>query len=188
MVLVNKGTKARRKLVCTTARAGAGCTYKSVDYQNVETAFLDQIYWLPSDAPAQSDEEVRLNAEWEKNQTDIDLATDHLNHLLEAVEQGLQSPALNDRLRKTEAMVEELRQQETALVAQFKALDKTLLEHKISRATAIAETLPLDREAFNAALRGLFRSVVIDYREGELSFEWTAGGTSEVMYTFPIED
>jgi len=185
MILVNKGTKARRKLVCSRSKAGAGCEYRSVDYENVETALRSRINEVLSDAPAQSEEEARLNAAWEKNQTEMDLTTDHLNHLLEAIEQGLQSPALSERLRNTEAMLEELREQETALLTKFKAFDKTLLDHKRSRAAALAEAQPLDREAFNAALRALFRSVVIDYRDGELRFEWAAGGTSEIMYSWP---
>jgi hypothetical protein len=36
-------------------------------------------------------------------------------------------------------------------------LDKTLVDHKIGRAAATAEAVPLDREALNAALRGASR-------------------------------
>ena len=62
------------------------------------------------------------------------------------------------------------------------------LDYRVGRASDIAGPEPLDREAFNAALRALFKGVVIDYRSGDLRFQWHAGGESEVMYAWPDED
>jgi len=187
MTLVNKGAKVERKLVCSKARAAAGCKYKSVSYPTVESALLNQIYWLLNDAPAQSEEEARIRRELDSVDTVMDLTSEHLRHLLEAVEQGLSTPAVQERLRTTEAQLEDLRGQEKALRSRWAAVDNTLLDYKVNRVSDIARGQPLDRQAFNAALRGLFQAVVIDYQRGELVFQWIAGGQSEIMYQWPNE-
>jgi hypothetical protein len=75
--------------------------------------------------------------------------------------------------------VEKLKKQETELLAQLRALDRTFLNHKISRAVDIVGVEPPDREAFNAALRALFKAVVIDYRARGFAFNGTRAENQE---------
>ena len=63
-----------------------------------------------------------------------------------------------------------------------------MLDYKVGRATALVTAQPLDREAFNAALRGLFKSCTIDYKAGELRFEWIGGGETDVMFAWPEDE
>ena len=57
-----------------------------------------------------------------------------------------------------------------------------------ARRAEIVEAQPLDREAFNAALRALFKAVVIDYQTGELRFQWHGRGESEVRCGWPEDE
>ncbi len=52
---VNKGVVSRSgnaKLVCSKAKAGAGCQYRSVDYPAVERAIVENASWIASQAPS----------------------------------------------------------------------------------------------------------------------------------------
>jgi hypothetical protein len=182
MVLVNKGTKARKKLACTRAKTGAGCKYVSVDYRQVEEALLDQIYWLLADCPAQSEEEDVIRAELQDIEAAVAGAGDIIENLVTAIEKGDGSPALTARLKETEDALEELKQAESALWSKLELIARTMIDRKVALLQEAVEQQPLDRERVNAGLRGLFSQVVIDYPRAELVFHWRHGGASELVY------
>lgn len=183
MTRVNKGTRAKAGkpyLVCAKAKAGAGCTYRAVPLHQIEEA----LRWHPADivdgAAAVSDgsdlQGQRLEV-W----TAHSLEAEALENLLDMAARA-PSAALSQRIRATEARMDELKRKERELEARIAATHGSLVQRRLEQVKQALEADPLDVGKANVALRQVLSKVIVDYNEGALLLNWLHGGVSRVAY------
>jgi DNA invertase Pin-like site-specific DNA recombinase len=103
MTRINKGSSKRAGkpyLVCTKAKAGAGCEYRNVRLEYIEAAILDNATKLLIELPSPDEElqEKRLGL-----QATDDGIGDEIDNVVSAISASGHSPALLERLRQAEA-------------------------------------------------------------------------------------
>lgn len=189
MTRVNKGRKGGQPyLVCTKAKAGAGCTYHAVQISNIHHALVHNASYLVGTAPLgpHSDVDERL-VEIERRLEGLDAEAENL---LDAIAQGAYSSLVQERLDLTlterdalEAERKEIWGSQADLSPSYVA---KLLE-SLTDALRAASGDAIDAPAVNAALRYLVKDIVVDWESGDLVFVWRHGGTSSITYGMPYE-
>jgi DNA invertase Pin-like site-specific DNA recombinase len=182
MTRVWKGKRSKPSLVCTSAKAGAGCPYKSVRYDWVEEALLRG---LPPRLEAR--EGVVVDDGLEQEVVNADQLVDHLKEAASALLDNLShevSPALATRLREVERDLEEAEGRLRATEERRNAASGPLVASRIARALEALQPTdgPMQPAIANAALRGIFRKAVINWPEGTVELEWTHGGVCRVPF------
>lgn len=185
MTRVMKGKKGGPpKLVCTKAKDGAGCTYRTVPLEPVERAVLDAGGTLMADIPA-GDAEAQLDARASELEGQIAGTLDHMRDLGDALETS-PSRAGAARLAKLECELETLSDALAKIVEQRRLVDGGLIRARVERLYDTLEAgIEQGREAANAALRVLFEGVTVDYQRGVLAFHWRQGGATEKLFEMP---
>lgn len=184
MTRVTKGRTAKAGyayLVCTAAKAGKGCKYKTVRQALVEQALLHNPAALIADMP----------------HSDTDLAGQIRSHegLLMAVEDRIEnvmdslqvqpSDALRVRLRTLETQHQALKAELGEMFDRAAKSESRLVAYKADILESTLSGPEADPKAINTALRSMLKQVVVDYRTGQLELHWQHGGTSSVLYAFP---
>jgi DNA invertase Pin-like site-specific DNA recombinase len=186
VTVVNKGSgpKGGRYLVCAKAKIGAGCKkYRSVRYEQVEDAFLRNADWLLGTVPAGDDGGV--DEELERTEANIAGVEDEIERLADAVQMDPSTSTLPQRLRAMEDELEALQRTQRELLQRQAEVAGPLVDRKLADLRAALEAETLDRARVNALLRQLLKSIIVDYRSGQIVFQWKHGGESEVTFGWP---
>ncbi|MCO1460191.1 recombinase family protein [Burkholderia multivorans] len=184
MTRVTKGPNGGRpKLVCTKAKAGAGCQYHAVTLDNVEEAIVANASYITGNVPS-----GREGLDDELDAAEVSIAATHeeIENLL-SVLASAPSAAVAQRVQDLEVALEALRNERDNLADQLVAANGPLLGKRVRDLRVALEASPLDRAKANAALRLLLSSVTVDYERGKLVLGWKHGGESEVVYAMPRE-
>jgi DNA invertase Pin-like site-specific DNA recombinase len=185
MTRVVKGPATSKKagspyLVCAKAKAGAGCQYKAVRMDRVETALQDSWSELLGTMPTG---DGSIDTRLQDLENGLDAAQEAAQRVTEAIAQRGTTGALGDRLQAIEQGIREIEQEREALIAKIE--DAPLLDMKVAELDKeIAKAKP-DRQRVNALLRQMVNAVVVDYVSGTLIFEWRHGGESYVHFAMP---
>jgi Recombinase/Recombinase zinc beta ribbon domain len=187
MTLTNKGSgkkAGRPKLVCTKAKAGAGCKYHAVDYPRLEAGLLAQVDRLIGEVPAA---DPGLDARAEELQTVIFDKQDHLERLLDDLVSGAlpNSPTVAARIRAAEAELDQLKEDLAAATRKAEASRGPLVARRLDELRAALTAKPLDRARVNTLLRQLCSGIVVDYPNWSLVFHWQHDGESNIVYGMP---
>lgn len=185
MTRVNKGSAAKGgkpKLVCVRAKAGAGCTYHGVDLESVEQGLLSSVGELVGTAPSGV---AGLDGELENVEIGISVIQDQTINLTEALAGG-PSPTIAKKLRELEQTLTELEITRDDLVERIGSGSSPVLAQRLKDLEVALSGETLDRPMANAALRSVLSSVVVDYPNGEMVFNWKHGGTSAINYAWPV--
>jgi DNA invertase Pin-like site-specific DNA recombinase len=188
MTRVNKGNGpkgGKPYLVCVKAKQGAGCNYRTVRLDQVEDAIRANASAIVAFAPSGNE---GLDDEWESLETQLEGLSDAVDHVVDAIAAGGLSPALNAKLREYETERERLQSGQRELGRKIAAASGPLLAKRLGELEVVLGVDPLNRAAANAVLRQLFTGVVVDYRRGQLRFNWTHGGETEVVFGWPEDD
>jgi DNA invertase Pin-like site-specific DNA recombinase len=184
MTRVSKGSGSKASkpyLVCSKAKAGAGCKYHAVPYQEVEEALLrlsgDLVAQVPAGAEGVIDEELR---ELDRR---IDAAQEALERYLDAIASG-QSASLTARIRSTEQELDALRAARASAVIRRDAVAGPMIRRKLDQLLTALKAEPFDRSRANVALRQLLSGVVVDHPEELLRFRWKHGGETALPLVF----
>lgn len=183
MTRTNKGRKGVPSFVCTAAKAGAGCEYKSVRYEMIERRLLAVLPGVISDREGIERSE-ELEAQVGNLEDIISARRDDIEYLTDQLLEE-RSPALAARLRRLEEGLPEMEAELRMLRDHRDLAAGPVVGSRIERAVAalqIAEDGNLDRQEANVALRGLFKRAVINWPEGTVDLEWNTGGTCRVHY------
>ncbi len=186
MTLVTKGEQWRY-LVCTVARAGAGCRYRAVRYADVEGAIIANVGAIIYESPPPDPAGNRIAAQLET----IADEQDHLRDAIAALVTNagtVRSPAIAQEIVRLEQEIVRLQAEERQLSAHVALIIPARLQGRLDGLAAAVKTEPVDRGAINAAMRSLMKVVVVNYRAGRLLFDWQHGGESDLMYAWPEED
>ena len=186
MTLVTKGERWRY-LVCTVARAGAGCRYRTVRYADVEQAIIANVGAIIHECPPPDPAGIRITAE-------LDAVADEQDHLREAIAAlvanagSVRSPTIAQEIVRLEQEIVRLQAEERQLADHVALNIPARLQGRLDGLEVAAKAEPLDRAAINAAMRSLMKVVVVNYRSGRLVFDWQHGGESDLLYAWPEED
>lgn len=183
MTRVMKGRHSKPRLVCTKAKAGAGCTYKSVILEQVEETIFGEVDILVATAPSGSTDIDKRLEELEVVEGQL---KEQIGNLVDAIASS-PSPVLSAKLRELEKALEELRSEQKELFRKSATLTGPLMEKKCEELSQTLKETPIDVSKANVALRQLLSGVVIDYQKGLLLFEWQQGGTSTLNFAWPME-
>ncbi len=178
MTRVNKGSRSTPKLVCTTAKGGAGCEYHSVSYAEAEEAFLRTLPTILDNIPAPKADDS-LNNKIEECEAVIEHMQNHVENLVDELSVG-SSLAIRDQLRKLENELEREDELLRELRDRREAANGKLILSQASRLKAAIQDHPEDKEQLNGLIRQTFRSIVINYVDGDLDLYWPNGAIASV--------
>ncbi|NKM96962.1 recombinase family protein [Rhizobium leguminosarum] len=188
MTRVNKGGRKGGKpyLVCTMAKAGAGCRYKQVKLGAVEDAVISLGTYLHNLTPSP-------NAEHEAKYRDMlllaEVVEEQIQNLVEAVARGDTSKAIAKAIADNEGELDRIRDELEELGQQVADTITNRIENTVADFCALTEH-PESLAKINVTLRQLFDKVIVDYDTGYLRLHWrhTEQNPVEVLYTFPAEN
>jgi DNA invertase Pin-like site-specific DNA recombinase len=192
MIRVNKGSPRKGglpKLVCRAAKAKAGCRYVSVRVADVEDALLRDWGALFANTPA-ADATGELDAQYAELEAAILGTEDHLDNLAETFRQHrLQTTARE--MGRLEAELKGMRVRLEEVDERRRMADRGLIRARMGDLYALlnpeapeGNPQEIDKTAINARLNVLFDAVVIDYRSGQLRFQWRQGGETRLHYAW----
>lgn len=184
MAIVNKGEKGGKlRVVCAKAREGAGCSYHTVPYPDVEDGFLNSIERELALMPL-GDAQEQLAEDLENVETAISETATKLERIVMALEKGGDSAILTARLKKQEEALEGFQARQARLLAKVAEAVGKLAERKRSEMLAAVQETPLDRQRVNALARQLFSGVTVDYEAEVLRLKWKHDGETEIPFLF----
>jgi DNA invertase Pin-like site-specific DNA recombinase len=176
MTRVFKGKKGGPpRLVCTKAKAGAGCRYRAVLLPAVERALKDNAVGFRKPPLADESRAEEIEAAEEA----LYLVTKQIKALVTAIERT-PSMALSKQLGVRESQASKLRAELTALRELAAESESRVVALRAKRA---AEALAgADVAVANAALRECVESIIVDYQEGVLRLAWRHGPKTELRF------
>lgn len=184
MARVSKGATGKAgapKLVCSAAKAKAGCRYVSVPVEQVEDAFLNHWTALIAEVPTANDGQ-HLDAERQNLEAAIWGTEDHLENLSATLKRNPLQATVRE-MSRIEAELRTMRGELDALDLRRTMADRGLIESRLGNLHDLMEHEEgLDRTVVNALLKVLLTGVVIDFETGTLRFQWRQGGESSLRY------
>jgi hypothetical protein len=188
MTLANK-SGGYRYLVCTKAKAKAGCKYKVVKYWPIEGALSVYPERLTQNVPDMSEAEAEVRGQLKKVCFNLEVNEDALQQLIRVASSGGRRPAaLLQKIDDQEQAVAELRAEERALQERLREFSRPALDDKLEALhDALCTSEEMDRLAVNTLFRQLFTLVTVNYMTGQLEFRWQHGGTTHVEYKWFAE-
>jgi DNA invertase Pin-like site-specific DNA recombinase len=188
LIRVNKGSSRKGglpKLVCSAAKAKAGCRYVSVRVTDVEEAMLRDWGALFVSIPA-DDQTGELDTQHRELEAEILGTEDHLDNVAETFRRH-RLPTTAREIARVEAELKGLRVRLEELDVRRAMADRGLIRARMGELQSLLdpeEPQELDRNALNAQLNVLFDAVVIDYPAGLLRFRWRQGGETTIQYAW----
>ena len=164
------------KLVCVSGKAGAGCTYRSVSLDAIETAFARHadMPWPNADASLEAD--IR----------DLDAAQDgvlgRIENILAAMGDGSPGKHAAATLAGLEADAERIAAKLAAAQAKAAQADTKVMQIRAAKLKRVLSDAPLDAAAANAVLREVLTAVTVDYDASSLRLVWRHDGVTEIPY------
>lgn len=182
MTRVMKGSNPRKagrpKLVCTKAKAGAGCTYHAVRLPDVERALIENAAQLRKPPIAEN----TLAGEVDAADDELCRVGKQIEALVNSIERK-PSEALSRRLAEREAQAATLRTELEQLRTRAAESESRVVALRAKRlADAIAGLKPATLPTANTALRECVESIVVDYPEGILRLNWRHGPKTELRF------
>lgn len=184
MTRTSKGGRNRPKLVCVAAKTGAGCSYRSVWYEDVERAFVDYADFIVDQVPL-GDAIEGLDADLEAVDAGISALQDGLDYLLDSIQDGQSSKAIMDRVRAEEPKLAELQDRYQELLDQKIQAQNPLVMKRLEDLRAALKADPLDRGAANRLLRQVATAVTVSWHDGEMIIKWRHGGETPLQFAWP---
>jgi DNA invertase Pin-like site-specific DNA recombinase len=183
MARVAKGARSRPAYVCSRAKSGAGCDYKSVKCELIEYALLQGLPARLRELEGATGPEAGLDDAIIAAAGSVSGLQERIDVLLDNLSFE-RSPAMVQRLRDTEVDLQVAQEALQSLVERQAAVTGLTVQARVQR---VLEALqPIEGEpsvpVINQALRRIFRKAVIDYSTGRIELEWTHGGTCTVHF------
>ncbi|SMQ69505.1 Site-specific DNA recombinase [Altererythrobacter xiamenensis] len=184
MTRVNKGSRSKPSLVCSRAKIGAGCTYRSVPYGEIEKAVLDALPKRLQLLEGATGKDTQLDDEIRGADEVVDQLRERASNLLNNLSLG-HSPMIAQKARETEQQLEEALAALEALQKRREAATGRTVKVRIEKALEALQPVSGDVnvEEVNQRLRALFSRAVIQYDAVHVEFEWTHGGSLDFPYS-----
>lgn len=179
---VAKGDRSKPYLVCTKAKAGAGCKYEAIPYATIEGAFVDQLDDLCRDAPtSDADAQEAIEA----NETAISEATERLQRALRSKGKA-SSQAMQKLIAGIEADLVELEAERTELANRAALTNLAHIKKRLHQLRDVVRNEKIGwRTEANVLLRQLFKAVVLTPSKGDACFVWLGGRETSLSFFTP---
>jgi DNA invertase Pin-like site-specific DNA recombinase len=179
-------------LVCTKAKAGAGCEYHAVPYETVEQGILKGVDKVEHECPTGNPEMDAVGHQIDAMDEQVSVLQDEVGRLVTYAGRS-RSPAIAQQVVELERAIDDTRKRQRDLgrslsfalpgrigarLGAFREACKAL-EHGDG-----ADADGALRGAVNAALRSLCGSVEVDYQQGVLVLHFLHGGAVGVTYDY----
>jgi DNA invertase Pin-like site-specific DNA recombinase len=186
MARVNKGSVAKGgapKLVCSAAKAKAGCRYVSVPVEPVQDAVFASWTTLLAEVPTANGLQ-HLDEERRDLEGAIWGTEDHLENLADALKRQPLQATIREMTR-VQAELRAMRGQLEELEVRRSMADRGLIETRLGNLHDLMECEDgRDLTAINVALKVLFTGVTVDFGTGHLRFQWRQGGETDLRYAW----
>lgn len=174
VTLVSKGGRDSKRLICSRAKAGAGCDYTSIPYPEVEEALIEQRdVWLLLDFQ----EDHPMDAVLEERAAEIEQTKTQIAKLF-----GLKSSMSRSELARLDDLLSKQEREYQELMATVEQTTPVSVEFKAELVRSELEVLPLDRMKINATLKQLLTAATIGFDDGYVHLDWRHGALSKVRY------
>lgn len=183
MIRTSKGPRAKPRLVCSQAKSGAGCEYRSVLMADVESALTERGKEIASLAPAPDAAAMDALRNAEAAHGALSDRLEELLNLLERVPSdalAARVAALEVELKAAAAVLHEAEEAARDAETRLNTIKSGVLGGALS-------ARPLDVAKANAALRSLVKRVDVDPGTGTMAVRWHLGGETTVAFAFPTE-
>ena len=184
MTRVNKGKAAKPSLVCTKAKVGAGCKYKGVRLDSIEDTLITNASFIMASAPLGDD---GLEQNLEKVEAQISGIEDAINNIVSSIKRS-PSKRLSAELMALEENLGELKGEERRLLNVAKDTARPVLVKKLNELEKCLSEEPLNRNLANTLFRQLLNSVIVDWPNSQLVFDWKHGEETKILFKWPEED
>ncbi|GAA4358227.1 recombinase family protein [Variovorax defluvii] len=187
MTRVSKGSGAKAGppyLVCTRAKTGGECTYKTVRVSNIHEALCAGASFIVGTAPTGEDD---LDDEWHKLQGRRDAIDAGMEHLVDELSRGGESRAIRKRLDTLQLERDRIAEALDALAERIAATASVFVDKALADLEGALQGDPasLDVPRANAAMRRVLQRVTVDYVNGDLVMGWKQGGETRLTYAMP---
>jgi len=167
-------------LVCEGAKHSAGCKYKPLRLDRIESRLREEAWRTVADAPPPK-YDARQDAAISGIENRMTNARNEIARVVTAI-RGRSSIALNEELRQLEREIEDLQHKRAKLLRLREATSGPLVKARLRALGEALEAEPFDSAAANARLRECLSGVLIDPKKKTLSFEWRHGGASKLDF------
>ncbi|KQU01688.1 recombinase family protein [Rhizobium sp. Leaf453] len=191
MTQVAKGNRAKPRLVCSRAKVGAGCSYRSIPTEDIWAALRDPM--LSADAPTGSD---KSREQWEAIRRERMGAEVQLSNLANAIRDGVSASVLGPQISAAERSLKALNEQERAVEQRMLAETPHSVKRRLAALGAVLEDGDADAATVNRHLRENVSAIIIhpdmpEHMEAaSMDVRWLHGGESSVAIggfaAFPI--
>jgi DNA invertase Pin-like site-specific DNA recombinase len=186
-VMKGSGSKAGQpKLVCTRAKTGAGCQYHAIDLGGLEQVLRDGLDEVLDSAPSG---DAAIDSEVQRLVADLEAIDGGLSVLIEELVERGRSPALSLALREQEAQKARLEARLSDALSRQSAASPASQERRRAELLNALPDGPVG--TLNARLRGVFRKVLPDHRDGRVRFRWLGDGSDSAVslaFAWPTQD
>lgn len=186
MQRVNKGGKKGGTpfLVCSKAKVGAGCDYRTVAVCDVQDAVISKAQLLLAAVPSPVDD---LQEEWQSLSLQADALDEDLERIVSAIAATGHSKALLARLQASEKARDETQSKLSKIEALVSDSLTNRVVNTVTELVDAAEAEEPDIPLLNVILRQLFEKVTVDYPSGTLWLHWkhAPGETAGITYAWP---
>jgi DNA invertase Pin-like site-specific DNA recombinase/predicted RNA-binding Zn-ribbon protein involved in translation (DUF1610 family) len=187
MTRVNKGrNNGTPYLVCTKAKAGAGCQYRQVNLAEISGAIQHAgsrqlVFEVPSGDEGLDEERTSLQKAW-------DGVSNAIENILTEIEGGNASAALRRRLSSYEAELASVTERLEAIHERSKRASGRAIGKLVASLEKVLTDPAATVTEINTVLRDAFARCVVDYRAGTLRFFWKHGGApTEIPYSIETD-
>jgi len=180
MTRTNKGKRSHPAFVCTAAKAGAGCAYKSVRYAWIEMAIAERLPARLGDIPAAEAhgdlaDRIRGAEEWADELKEAGRQLLDQETAAPAEGRGAALAKVEARLREAEAIVAEL-------LERREASSGPLIAARVSGLREALAAQPMGAAAINLAMRRVFDRATIHTEPRVLELHYIHGGECILGY------
>lgn len=174
MTMTNKGD-GNKYFVCTKAKAGAGCTYKTLPYQRIEDCFLSVWPALLDSVPDASEQAKGVRQSLQTLREHLDWINQTIAGIIQAIESSAQRPApatLLERLSELELERTSTLKMRQEYILREQTLERNTLSFRIQALRDSLVGAEIDKAKTNAILRQLFSGILISKESETLEFQW----------------
>lgn len=189
MTRVMKGSvkkSGRPKLVCTSAKARAGCEYHSINLIQAEAAFTSNIRWIADTCPSG---EYDLDEQIRQTEASIGILQDTIDTLVEellrAEKRGRSVEAIRDRLDIETETLEVEKQRLGHLEDRAAIASRKTVQRRVAEMEAAITAHPFDKAKANTTMRQCFDQVVVNFKSGMIELYWKHGGDTQFSFMWP---
>ncbi len=172
-----------RYLVCARARYGAGCVYKRVRYERLESAFLTNVDHFFAEAPHSGAAGEALDKELQEHRATYGATLETIRTLGESLKLR-PSSTLGALLQEAEGEKLRLEERMREIMAQYQVVSTPLVDKRLAELKGALREPRIDYAAANVLMRSVFSSVVVQAAEGVAEFVWRHGGETKVVFAF----